>query len=529
MDAVTKDFVLFCNEKLIELEKKGEPSEEAFGKALCVSYVFITQKYAVNGNLTVQQNEALFNGMEICALASPCKDIHSVPSKEFQTVLKVVETDLLMAREDMQEKQREQKAGATLAQIASEVQTAQNEGSAQYQPSYEHRLSNIEKIIADARLDDNNDTDFEQSFETLLAQTAKERDGFIPATFAETYVSFPDGTISFIGAPTSRGKTAAMASMAIDALIDNAERRVLFLSLEEAPRQILRRLVMCLAYRTATKDGAEGDREELIQAGNDNPICAWKLYVKMHEKAEGSEHYTFNSAWMSYIPSALEQVIAWQKNGRIAICNGDGRLLNKLIARASQMRAGDIIFYDYIQRLPGGIVSRGDNDMRFIVQGINDNLLRIVKKNNAILIAGAQFNRTGGKAAAKQKEAWQEVGDDNLDDTLFAECGGIEKDAHIAIGIGGNNTDEHKGRHFVKVLKNREGEKGGVYNLDFCGAYSYLKATGKMTAESGGGSAEQDGKEWHNPTKAERKAAADKIIAETRARQAKQRGLDYEQ
>lgn len=344
-----------------------------------------------------------------------------------------------------------------------------------------NRFSDIRNLTDKAASITDDDKDFEPSFDTLITQTANEKDGFIPATLAAAHVSCPDGTMSFIGAPTSRGKTAAMASIGIDALKDS-DRHILFLTLEEHPKQILRRLVMCLAYRMAS----ETERKALEKAGNGNPIYAWKLYAKTLAKTPGSENYTFCKEWKDYIPSAKDEVTAYMTSGRLAICNGEGRLFDKLLARASKMGTGDIIMYDYIQRLPGGIFSREDKEMRFTIQHINDQLLLTTKRIGAILLAGAQFNRTGGRVKKTDKLAWQEVGDDNLDDNLFAECGGIEKDAHIAIGIGGNANDNK--RHFLKVLKNREGEKDAVYNLDFCGAFSYVKATYRLDTSTQAGS-----------------------------------------
>jgi hypothetical protein len=76
---------------------------------------------------------------------------------------------------------------------------------------------------------------------------------FTPSLFG---VPFPDGTVSYIGARTGRGKTAAMLNIAREALTMEQPRNVFFITLEMSPKQLLTRLALSLIYANAAKTGA---------------------------------------------------------------------------------------------------------------------------------------------------------------------------------------------------------------------------------------------------------------------------------
>jgi hypothetical protein len=103
-----------------------------------------------------------------------------------------------------------------------------------------------------------------------------------------------------------------------------------------------------------------------------------------------------------------------------------------------------------------------DTDSFRRIQTISYDVVNAGAAANAVIIVGAQFNRTGGSDGLG----------DMFDDKSFREAGDIEQDAHNAIGIGWK-TDK-QGR-FYKVLKTREDKKQGeIYTLDFAGAYSFM-------------------------------------------------------
>lgn len=97
-------------------------------------------------------------------------------------------------------------------------------------------------------------------------------------------------------------------------------------------------------------------------------------------------------------------------------------------------------------------------------------LIEVAQITGCIVIAGAQFNRS-----STGTNRGEENGDDIFSEASFKDCGDIEQDATIAIGVGWNNDDLNRKDRFYTILKNREG--GGVgkrFDLDFHGAYSYM-------------------------------------------------------
>jgi hypothetical protein len=126
----------------------------------------------------------------------------------------------------------------------------------------------------------------------------------------------------------------------------------------------------------------------------------------------------------------------------------------------AQGEAGALILLDYIQKMPpkGG----ADADSFRRVQAISYDVVNAAAATNAVIIAGAQFNRLGGTDG---------LGDVFTDES-FRECGDLEQDAHNAIGIGWQ-TDK-RGR-FYEILKTREDQRQGMlFEIDFNGAYSFM-------------------------------------------------------
>jgi hypothetical protein len=127
----------------------------------------------------------------------------------------------------------------------------------------------------------------------------------------------------------------------------------------------------------------------------------------------------------------------------------------------AQSNAGTVVLLDYIQKMPPKNGTDTDSFRR--VQAISYDVVNTAAATNAIIIAGAQFNRLGGTDG---------LGDVFTDES-FRECGDLEQDAHNAIGIGWQ-TDK-QGR-FYEVLKTREdSQQGNIFFINFIGAYAYME------------------------------------------------------
>jgi hypothetical protein len=289
---------------------------------------------------------------------------------------------------------------------------------------------------------------------------------FSPALFGG--LAFPDGTASYIGARTSRGKTTAMVNLARDALAEKAatQRPVIFITLEMSGKQILNKLILSTALAMGiNRDGGEKGEIHSFLASIPNPgkeiYHVWKKEPIPGIDREGPDVFRL------YVKNAYRNVEAAQKEGRFTLYDGRGASEAEIISFMKACgEAGAVILLDYIQKMPPKDGADADSFRR--VQAISYDVVNAAAASNAVVIAGAQFNRLGGTDG---------LGDVFTDES-FRECGDLEQDAHNAIGIGWK-TDK-QGR-FYEILKTREDrQQGSVFDIDFDGAYSYM-AQGEQT------------------------------------------------
>ena len=291
---------------------------------------------------------------------------------------------------------------------------------------------------------------------------------FSPSLFGQ--LTFPEGTVSYIGARTGRGKTTALVNIGIEALFPPYTginpRRVLFVSLEESHVQILRRFSFCLAYRKATSE------ERTLLGTIKNPKTkktspipayhAWKRGRDLGVKEYGNGTPVFVQA----IKDADAAIKTEVETGNLVFFNGIGASLSETIAAVRGRGRGDIVLLDYIQKIPGaGQSYSGNPDLERIRKG-SEGLIEAALGAECVVIAGAQFNRDSVKT---QQE-------DEFTDADFRGCGDIEQDGHNLLGIG--RALEF---HYYGIIKSREGEISDKrYNLDFAGGYSFMaKGTGE--------------------------------------------------
>jgi len=292
-------------------------------------------------------------------------------------------------------------------------------------------------------------------------QKENEHD-FSPKLFGR--LSFPEGTVSYIGARTGRGKTTVKVSIGIEALFPQEEktnpRRVLFISLEENQKQILRRFSLCLAYR----DSTEETREKLLtvtnpHTGKTDPKNAYKNWKKGREIGGPG-----NAEFVRAIIEADKKIKTAVEDGSLVFFDGIGAQLSEIRAAIHARNRGDIVLLDYIQKIPADKVSySGNSDLERIRDG-SDELIKAAKIRECVVIAGAQFNREGYKGKPN--------GDDEFTDADFRGCGDIEQDGHNLLGIGRSND---KKQFYYKIIKSREGEiTDKHYSLIFAGGYSFM-------------------------------------------------------
>jgi hypothetical protein len=296
--------------------------------------------------------------------------------------------------------------------------------------------------------------------ECLIYDPSKD---FRPSLFGD--LAFPDGTTSYIGARTSRGKTTVMVNLARETLTAAVPSKTIFITLEMSGKQILNKLILSTAYHLGITDDnpqnpANRRAFQTLNPGKD-------IYQVWKQGAITATSWEEANTFRHYVSAAYEKITAAQSNGLFMLYDGRGATEAEII---NFMRAhgesGAVILLDYIQKMPPKEGADADSFRR--VQAISYDVVNTAAATNAVIIAGAQFNRLGGTDG---------LGDVFTDES-FRECGDLEQDAHNAIGIGWKTDKQDR---FYEILKTREDrQQGTIFDIDFDGAYSYM-AQGEQT------------------------------------------------
>jgi hypothetical protein len=282
---------------------------------------------------------------------------------------------------------------------------------------------------------------------------------FAPRLFDK--LSFPNGTVSYIGARTGRGKTTAMVNLMREAITQERPRKTLFVSLEMSRKQILNKLILSTTYAMAA---AQGQDKEHIKARPRPQTDLYHFLKGQNMEGERAQVETFRA----YTKKAIDHVEA-AYNTNLFIYDGRGAKFQDIISMIKgNADPGNLVLLDYIQRMPD--VPERQNDTYMRLKWISDEIVNTAIATNSLVISGAQFNRmTGGNVGGRDK----------FDDASFRESGDIEQDAHNAIGIG---WEADKLTRFFEVLKTREDAGAGkAFFIDFIGAYSYMGIGEKWT------------------------------------------------
>jgi replicative DNA helicase len=287
-------------------------------------------------------------------------------------------------------------------------------------------------------------------------------------------VMFPCGTVSYIGARTSRGKTTALVNLAREA-INNKQRNTLFISLEMSRKDIFNKLILSKIYELAETKKYTLDRENPY-----SDIC-WLMKGSTIKNSPNYNHF------LECFADAKEFVKQATESEQFIFFDGCGAgvnfedITNTIIAKAKTINGhAPLVLLDYIQKIPTPSNFNGKDEIQRIAC-TSAEIINTSIKANVITIAGAQFNRESGKGAD---------GADTFTDASFRSCGDLEQDADNAIGIG---WEKDKETRFFEVLKYRQGRPGARYNLKFEGKYAYITIGEKM-AQSESKKANKQGK-----------------------------------
>lgn len=329
--------------------------------------------------------------------------------------------------------------------------------------------------------------EFEQYFKTYKPESGYICNVFATSNFDDGKLVFDRGTMNFIGARTSRGKTTAMVSMTVDALLN--DKKVVFATFEETDRQIITRIVFNLAYRLILQEYNDNETNfrSRINLTSFSPAKIFQSLIRNNWKNADYNPFKTNvedqdasdlKELSDKLKRAYTDVQGILREGRLMIFNGYLADFQNYLDTLANIERGSVVFADYIQKIP---TPGRDNGNRY--ENIKRMLREIdstVKKNGIISINGAQFGRTDNKTNPKIK--------DSFTDESFQESSDIEQIGEIEIGIGREpaKEDEKKGnrkeRMFFSVLKNRNGKNDPAMEYDLIDGrkFSYYAANTKI-------------------------------------------------
>jgi hypothetical protein len=393
-------------------------------------------------------------------------------------------------RKEREERDRRARIKAKVSEIADNAYSLADNADTADAETLDSALKVINSDIAELTIDTAKVNRYTTWADCITAWTKDEGEAFSPELFGS--LSFPEGTVSYIGARTGRGKTTAMVSLGVEALfplLEARRRRILFITLEESPMQILSRFALCLAYKNAdTKKRTSLDTILSPYTGKRSPKEAYKhlMYVKYTKGNSRKDYGGETDTFIKVVERANARIKPLMESGELMLYNAKSASLNEVLSAVRLAKRGDIVLVDYIQKMPGDKTTSGNPDLERIRKA-SEGLIIAAESAECIVIAGAQFNRESQKGNDTQY--------DTFTDADFRGCGDLEQDAHNAIGIGRN---KERTQHYYGVIKSRElGSNDALYTLNFAGGYSYMSWEGELYEPKKQGK-EKPGKEKQN-------------------------------
>ena len=290
--------------------------------------------------------------------------------------------------------------------------------------------------------------------------------GILPANSAMKALNFPKATLSIIAGRPSAGKTTALVSIAMYAM-RNTKKNVLFVTSEETTNQLITRFIKNQFCDNCIKNGKGTLLTKDYGKSYINDV--FKDIINKDRK-NPSLFETSKDTFTAEVLKAAKDVENFIEGGRLQLFDLDKTTsFEELKDRLQELERHTIVIIDYIQNLPYAPSGTPNNDrlesLRQQIFAIN----AIVKANELIGIAGAQFNREGAN----------EHNPESLELNKLGDSGEIERKAHIVIGLGRRINDDNKKTYFYRVMKDREGDISTHFEIADYYAYSYLQAKTK--------------------------------------------------
>lgn len=288
--------------------------------------------------------------------------------------------------------------------------------------------------------------------------------GLLPANSTMKALNFPKATLNIIAGRPSAGKTTALASIAMYAM-RHTKKNVLFVTSEETTNQLITRFIKNQFCDNCLNNG--NGTMLLHDYGKTYINDTFKDIINKDRKNPALFETGNKDTFTNEVLKATKDVENFITCGRLQLFDLDKTTsFEELKDRLQELERHTIVIIDYIQNLPYAPNGTPHNDrlesLRQQIFAIN----AIVKANELIGIAGAQFNREGAN----------EHNPESLELNKLGDSGEIERKAHIAIGLGRKIYDDNTKKYFYRVMKDREGDISAHFEIADYYAYSYLQA-----------------------------------------------------
>jgi len=351
-----------------------------------------------------------------------------------------------------------------------------------YQGDIENVLREFISILSGALSEKN--ADFFITFDQYIDRQAKKEywREYTPKLFGS--LSFPDGTISAIGAAPGGGKSAALINLCRELLTTvptgnpspkesekaqniDAQRKILYISTEMSTEDLTDRLIHSLAWHEA-KEGQSFNLESVKRTNQDY----WKLLK--YKYGTPPDYWEFSQDEQqraSLYQSVIEKYIrpAWGDRLKIAYVLGKAKyfddICNIILNNADP---GTLVLLDYLQQMPICAADVGQGNPRYLeIRHIMDMGKITAEKTESVIIAAAQLGREDRKAGNKgdDTQGWRESGD-------------IEQTAWNLIKMIRENE-----KLSCRITKARSSAGVGTgHSLKWIPGYQYMAYSGKLTA-----------------------------------------------
>ncbi len=287
---------------------------------------------------------------------------------------------------------------------------------------------------------------------------------------------FDKGAMSYICARPSAGKTTALLNIAMDAL--HQARKVVYFTAEETIEQLSVKLIKNEFYSLcnnkdykslSNKITIQGDTQEYFKGRikylytmNDNGRKEIITRVRGQCTDQDLIDYKIMQAVDFINEKAQNEDLQF-----VSVSLLDG--FEGLKKEVSLQEPDTIVLFDYIQKLPIPQSAANYTQAYSQLKNLVNELSSTVRDNGLIGIAGAQMGRETDKGKTEQL----------LSMSYIRECGDIENDATLCIGIGKNKDTN---RRFYNVMKSRNGNynETKIVSLNDSYDFSYMRTKGSL-------------------------------------------------